>query len=308
MNKINYIICTHNDLDGFCCGAILLRHYPDAKLFFATPNSLYKTLYRIKHSLVKEINNYMFICDITLNGNHVNKINQALRYIRNDFHFDFTWIDHHQWPPEENLLKNYEKVWDPTQKSATALVQKYTADSNFDFVNMAEGKGTIKDYEYWKIVIRNVCRTSFMDSKLEPVLRSFSKLERSPESDEFYQVIRTLTDEDLKEIDVFETNQGRKFAVFDLRKISYKIHLYKEIFKVSRFHGCYFVCVIFENEEISCYNTDKVSFTFLKNYGAVGHLEKGAVHIPIPYKKSDTFGFQSPITIDEFIDVLKNKL
>ena len=146
MVKINYVICTHNDLDGFCCGAILLRQYPEAKVFFATPNSLYKTLYRIKHSLVEEIKNHMFICDITLDGQTVNRINQALRYIRKDYRFDFTWIDHHNWPLEESSLGNYEKIWDPTQKSAAILIQKYTdPDANFEFVNMAEGIASFKE-------------------------------------------------------------------------------------------------------------------------------------------------------------------
>ncbi len=309
MEQTNYIICTHNDLDGFCCGAILLRHYPEAKVFFATPNSLFKTFYRIKHALVEEIKNHMFICDITLNGNTVNRINQALRYIRNDFHFDFTWIDHHDWPFEEKSLGNYEKILDLTQKSAAYLVQKYTdPDKNIDFVNMAEGIGSIKDYKYWKVVIRNVCKTSFVDEKLEPVLRAFSRLERTPESDEFYQEIKELISEDLKKMEVFNTREGRKFSVLDLRKIPYKVQLYKEVFKLSTFYNCDFICVIFKNEELSCYNTDTVSFKFLKDFGAVGHLERGAVHIPIPYEKSDTFGFQRPLTIKEFIEVLKKNL
>ncbi|MHA1377998.1 MAG: hypothetical protein ACTSRG_06415 [Candidatus Helarchaeota archaeon] len=312
-NNTNYLICTHKDLDGFCCGAILLNKYPRAQIFFATSKSLHKTLYRIMHSLVKDYNNKLFICDISLDGKYVNQINRALRYIRkkNNFNLNLTWFDHHKWPDEERLLENFEKIVDSTEKTAVKLVQKFIAPNLYqDFVDLAEGNTSLTDGEYWKQVIRNVCNTRPSEEKLKPFLKAFSQLKQTKETDEFNIVIKKLTKQDIKGIKVYNTLKRRNFAVIDLRRINYEIHLYREVFNISRIYNCDFICVIFQNEEISCYctNLDSVSFIFLKDYGAVGHLEKGAVHIPIPYKKTDDFGFQSLLTVEEFINLLKIKL
>ncbi|MHA1384646.1 MAG: hypothetical protein ACTSR3_12905 [Candidatus Helarchaeota archaeon] len=316
ITEINYVICTHNDIDGFCCGAILLNQFPEAKVFFATSNSLYKVLYRIRHALKsnkngKKVKNHLFICDISLNGKLVNQINKALQYIRikKKFDLELTWIDHHKWPPEEYLIENFEKIVDSTKRTAACLVQEYINSRQYnDFVELAEGKNSKREFIYWKRVIRNVCKTNLSGNKQELILIAFSKFVTNKMTDEFNFVIKELINEDLNKIKTFVTLHGKKFGVLDLREISYKINLYKAVFRVSNKFNCDFICVIFENGEISCYNTTSVCFNFLKDYGAVGHLEKGAVHIPTPCMKSGIYGFKRLISINEFIEILRNKL
>ncbi len=316
MPKINHFICTHSDMDGFCSGAILLNKFPDSKVFFTTSNSLHKTLYRIRHSLKGnddgfEEKNQLVICDISLNSKFAHQINNALRYIRVDkkLHLDLTWIDHHQWPPEVKLLGDFEQIVDPTKKAAAIMVQeRYGTDETVIFSDLAEGISSFEAISYWKNVIRNASKSRISDELLEPVLKAFSKLEPDVHSDAFNIIIEGLTEQEMEGVHTHGTDQGRRFAVLDLRKIPHKINLYKEVFKVARYHDCHFVCVVFENGELSCYNTDAVSFGFLKDHGAVGHLEKGAVHVPIPYTAMGVHGFQRPITLEEFIDLLKLKL
>jgi len=78
-------ILTHADGDGMCAGAIALRRFPGARVFFTKPVSLYS-------DLIETSDRKVIICDIAINSSDADRLKSALS--QKDVYF----FDHHPLP------------------------------------------------------------------------------------------------------------------------------------------------------------------------------------------------------------------
>ncbi|MFX0139653.1 MAG: DHH family phosphoesterase, partial [Candidatus Hodarchaeota archaeon] len=305
MSKANYIICVHKDLDGICCAAIILQHYPDAKVFFSPQGSVQNIFYRLKSYLRNYVQNNFFICDISSDSSSVKHIKKIMNKYVKEFDLHVIWIDHHDWDKSDKISDDIEVMLEPTSKSAAKLVQQYfNSNSDSVYVKIAEGE-FVRYKFYWTTVIQNVCKKLYYDENLGYVLKAFSQFEPNEKTDEFYIVPQELSEEELDSIPVFETNYGHKFAILEMENIEHEIKWQKEAYRIMKHHRCDFICVIFENGRYSFRSRIKGDLKFLKEHGAVGHLKDNSLHIKMPYIKWRDTDFHRPISKEEFIEVLK---
>ena len=305
MSKANYIICVHKDLDGICCAAIILQHYPDAKVFFSPQGSVQNIFYRLRSYLRNYVQNNFFICDISLDNSSVKHIKKILNKYVKEFDLHVIWMDHHDWDKNDRISDNIEVLLEPTSKSAAKLVQQYF-DSNLNSVYVKIAEGEFVRYKfYWTTVIQNVCKKLYYDENLGYVLRAFSQFEPNEKTDEYYIVPQELSEKTLDSIPVFETNKGYKFAILEMENIEHEIKWQKEAYRIMKHHRCDFICIIFENGRYSFRSRTNVDLKFLKEHGVVGHLKDNSFHINIPYIKWRDTDFHRPITREELIEVLK---
>ncbi len=307
MPKTNYIICTHNDLDGFCCGAILLNEFPYATISFGTSKSIHRKMYYIRKYLSDNSKNYLFICDISPKAGNISKINKIISDFKTNFNLQVIWFDHHQWPNNAKILKGIEIIHDDKKKSAANLVQKYVDQTTFSYFSKLAEWLPVEDAEYWKTVIRNAGKIPLSDERLKRLLHYFSKLKQSELTEEFYKSSQKLTSKELDSISLFDTIDGKRFAILDLRKIFHDIDYYAEKKRITKTYSCDFVCIIKRKNGISIYNENEVDLSFLKELGVEGHVKTGAIVIPRPYINWPNSKFHRPLIEEELIDILIEK-
>lgn len=113
---MNTIILTHADGDGICAGAIALSKFPDAKIFFTKPVSLYRDLQSLEA-------NRFIITDIALTKKDASNIVKLLKKKSAQIFY----FDHHPMKPEiKTKMKRLCKVFQHNSKvSASEIIYKY---------------------------------------------------------------------------------------------------------------------------------------------------------------------------------------
>ncbi|MBM3303758.1 MAG: hypothetical protein FJY76_01575 [Candidatus Aenigmarchaeota archaeon] len=116
-NSGRTLILTHADTDGMCAGALALARFPEARVFFTKPVSLYPDL---EGSEAERI----IICDIAMNRKNAADLISLLKRKR----AEITWFDHHPIPETTSLeeLRRSAKrfVWSD-RMCASELVYDY---------------------------------------------------------------------------------------------------------------------------------------------------------------------------------------
>jgi len=111
------LILTHADIDGMCAGALALARFPEARVFFTKPVSLYADL---EDSEAERI----IICDMAINRKNAPDIVSLLKRKR----AEITYFDHHPIPETTSLdeLRRSAKkfVWSD-KLCASELVYDY---------------------------------------------------------------------------------------------------------------------------------------------------------------------------------------
>jgi single-stranded-DNA-specific exonuclease len=110
-------ILTHADCDGICAGSIALSVFPNAKVFFTKPVSLYKDLSR---NLAEKL----IICDIALSKRDAPNTLRAMK----DSGADIYYFDHHPLPEgiTEKQVKNVTKLYvHESNVSASELIYRH---------------------------------------------------------------------------------------------------------------------------------------------------------------------------------------
>ncbi|MGQ4832451.1 MAG: DHH family phosphoesterase [Candidatus Asgardarchaeia archaeon] len=99
----NYII-THNDTDGVCAGAILLRKFKKAEIFIARAGRAHEIL---KH--FRANNKRLVIVDISLNPSALKETVSILKRLKRK-NWTIYWLDHHLW--DDTSIESISKVVD----------------------------------------------------------------------------------------------------------------------------------------------------------------------------------------------------
>ena len=84
-------IVTHNDTDGVCAGAIILRKFKNAEIFIAKAGRAHEIL---KH--FHSPNKTVIIVDISLNTTNLDETIRVLKSLK-DRNYKIYWLDHHMW-------------------------------------------------------------------------------------------------------------------------------------------------------------------------------------------------------------------
>jgi RecJ-like exonuclease len=117
------LILTHADIDGICAGAIALSKYPEARVFFTKPVSLYVDLEDVQAERI-------VIADMAVSKKTAPDVISLLK--RKSSGAEIIYFDHHPLPDNvtmEDMRRSVTKfVWDD-RMCASELVYRHFSDS-----------------------------------------------------------------------------------------------------------------------------------------------------------------------------------
>ena len=280
------VVITHVDIDGICCGAILLRYFKKAEVIFCSAGRVHEVL-----KVLPGRRRTLVIADLGLNDRHLEETVKLLEKLEKRG-WSIYWLDHHRWSRE--ALESVKKVVDlldvDTSLVGGEVVCKHfgTDDFAMDLAFIARDADTIvrrdertRTYYYAlqgggfkarRYLLNLLASGVWMDEKLKSWAAKGEKIiELSRKVGETAEVKRTA--------------KGSRYAVLDLR--GRKLNGVEAGNAAIRALGLDFCVVLYRNDRISMYRSEKSSVDvlgFVRKRGGGGHPYSCGLALELSFK------------------------
>lgn len=267
-------ILTHNDTDGVCSGAIVLRYFKKGEIFIGRAGMVHETI-----KLFRAKNRILVITDLSINKQYLKETTSHLTRLKKNG-WKIIWLDHHIWDHDliEGISKVVDKLRIDTRFVGGELAYQEFGDNDVVSKKLAEiardADMVIRDLELTRLyvnalrgchygivkhMIKTLAKGVFRDSKIE--MCAEKGVEKTKKSKEY-----------AKNTQIIITNSGRRFGLIDLRGkrlsggevANTAIELYNLDFSV----------VIYRNNRLSFYAKSDSNINLLtvaKKLGGGGH-------------------------------------
>jgi len=292
-------IVTHTDFDGAISAAILLQKYPQAKIYYARPRTLYLTLYVVKKERAPDIPHDIFILDIPFDTDYVTRLVKAIQDTRRDCLTEVTWIDHHEATMlgTEAIQKYAQLCIDPNCPHTAYLVQRLLykrsdlSEEAFHQTNLLLSLLEHPKTEfgtYWLTVLREAVRSIQLCDRIEEVLRSIARFQQTDLTDALYRRHQERQSESpQKRSAIYFTQRGYRFLIFHFQGEG---ELYPKVRELMTCHQLDFLLVSFQDGTLSAYKNQRSTVNLMPLFTLVnGKGHDYAFHFTPQLRLTDEF-------------------